>query len=75
MCQVKEIKEVYLTDLLQDLSMLALDQVFQDFYAAHTFSQTHHANILSYEKQVLGITMKLRGVGSSPNGIFLISYA
>ena len=61
MCQVEEIEEVYLAGLLQDLGMLALDQVFPDFYAAHTFPQTHHANILSYEKQVLGITHEAVG--------------
>lgn len=55
-CQVAGTEELYLAGLLQDLGMLALDQVFPDLYASHKLPQTDHASLLSYENEVLGIT-------------------
>ncbi len=55
-CHVAETEELYLAGLLQDLGMLALDQVFPDLYVAFTGPQSHHANLVAYEQQTLGIT-------------------
>lgn len=55
-CQVTDIEEVYLAGLLQDIGMLALDQVFPDLYATLPSPQSNHLEILAHENQVLGIT-------------------
>ena len=55
-CQVPEIEELYLAGLLQDLGMLALDQVFPELYVTYTGQQSHHGSLVSYEQQTLGIT-------------------
>ena len=55
-CEEEETEELYLAGLLQDLGMLALDQVFPDLYVAHTGPQSHHTNVIDHEKQSLGTT-------------------
>lgn len=55
-CEVAEVEELYLAGLLQDLGMLALDQVFPDLYLAHAGQQSHHAGLVAHEEQSLGLT-------------------
>ena len=55
-CEVIEIEELHLAGLLQDLGMLALDQVFPDLYLAHTGQQSNHASLIAHEEQSLGLT-------------------
>lgn len=55
-CEVAEIEELYLAGLLQDLGMLALDQVFPDLYVAHVGQQSHHASLILHEQKSLGLT-------------------
>jgi len=55
-CEVAEIEELYLAGLLQDLGMLALDQVFPDLYLSHTGQQSDHASLIAHEQQSLGLT-------------------
>lgn len=50
-----EIEELYLSSLMQDLGMLALDQVFPDLYTPPDLDQTSHAGIISHEYQHLGV--------------------
>lgn len=50
-----EIEELYLSSLMQDLGMLALDQVFLDLYNPPELDQTCHASIISHELQCLGV--------------------
>ena len=49
------IEELYLSSLMQDLGMLALDQVFFDLYDTPELDQTCHASIIAHEKQRLGV--------------------
>ncbi len=53
-CQVADIEELHLASLLQDLGMLALDQVFPDLYSSHTGLQSQHASIIAHEQESLG---------------------
>jgi diguanylate cyclase (GGDEF)-like protein len=55
-CGVEEKEELYLAGLLQDLGMLALDQVFPDFYGAYEGQQSDHASVIAYEQQSLSLT-------------------
>ncbi|WNM60851.1 sensor domain-containing diguanylate cyclase [Candidatus Nitrospira neomarina] len=54
-CGLAEIEELYLSSLMQDLGMLALDQVFPDLYNPPELDQTSHARIISHESQILGV--------------------
>jgi len=54
-CQVAEGEELYLAGLLQDLGMLALDQVFPDLYLSHAGQQSNHASLIAHEEQSLGL--------------------
>lgn len=54
-CEVKEMEELYLAGLLQDLGMLALDQVFPDLYGSHTGEQSDHASLILHEQQLIGL--------------------
>ncbi len=49
------IEELYLSSLMQDLGMLALDQVFLDLYDPPELDQTCHAGIIAHEQQCLGV--------------------
>lgn len=49
------IEELYLSSLMQDLGMLALDQVFPDLYNNPKLDQTCHASIIAHEKQCLAV--------------------
>jgi diguanylate cyclase (GGDEF)-like protein len=55
-CEVAEVEELYLAGLLQDLGMLALDQVFPDLYLSHDGQQSDHASLIAHEEQSLGLT-------------------
>ena len=55
-CEVKEIEELYLAGLLQDLGMLALDLVFPNLYPSHTGEQSNHASLITHEEQWLGLS-------------------
>jgi len=55
-CEVAEVEELYLAGLLQDLGMLALDQVFPDLYLAYAGQQSVHASLIAHEEQSLGLT-------------------
>ncbi|MDH5562905.1 MAG: GGDEF domain-containing protein [Nitrospirota bacterium] len=55
-CEVEEIAELYLAGLLQDLGMLALDQVFPELYLTYEGQQCHHASLISHEEQALGLS-------------------
>jgi diguanylate cyclase (GGDEF)-like protein len=54
-CGLSEIEELYLASLMQDLGMLALDQVFLDLYHPQKLDQACHASIISHEHQCLGV--------------------
>ncbi len=54
-CGFTEIEELYLASLMQDLGMLALDQVFLDLYNHPELDQTCHASIISQEDQCLRV--------------------
>ncbi|MCA9474132.1 MAG: diguanylate cyclase, partial [Nitrospira sp.] len=54
-CQFIEIEELYLSSLMQDLGMLALDQVFPDLYTPPELDQTCHSGIIAHEHQCLGV--------------------
>ncbi len=54
-CGITEVEELYLSSLLQDLGMLALDQVFPDLYSLPELEQTNHDSILSHEQRYVGI--------------------
>jgi len=56
MCNVAEVEELYLAGLLQDLGMLALDQVFPDLYLTYPGHQSDHASLIAHEEQSLGLT-------------------
>ena len=55
-CKVAEVEELYLAGLLQDLGMLALDQVFPDLYLSHAGQQSDHASLIAHEQQSLDLT-------------------
>jgi diguanylate cyclase (GGDEF)-like protein len=55
-CGVTKIEELYLGSLIQDLGMLALDQVFPTLYNHLGLDQTCHASINSHEQQCIGVT-------------------
>ncbi len=55
-CGIPEGEELYLAGLLQDLGMLALDQVFPDLYVSLVGPQSDHANLIAHEKHTLGLT-------------------
>lgn len=54
-CGLAEIEELYLSSLIQDLGMLALDQVFLDLYNPPELDQTCHASIIAHEKHCLAV--------------------
>lgn len=54
-CKVAEVEELYLAGLLQDLGMLALDQVFPDLYLSPAVHQSEHASLIAHEEQWLGL--------------------
>ncbi len=54
-CGFKQIEELYLSSLIQDLGMLALDQIFLDLYDSPKLDQTCHAGIIAHEEQCLGV--------------------
>jgi diguanylate cyclase (GGDEF)-like protein len=54
-CGLSEIEELYLASLMQDLGMLALDQVFLDLYHPQKLDQACHASIIAHEHQCLGV--------------------
>jgi diguanylate cyclase (GGDEF)-like protein len=54
-CGLAQIEELYLSSLMQDLGMLALDQVFLDLYKPKALDQTCHAAIIAHEYQRLGV--------------------
>lgn len=54
-CEVAEVEELYLAGLLQDLGMLALDQVFPDLYLAPAAHQSEHTSLIAHEEQWLGL--------------------
>jgi len=54
-CRLTQIEELYLSSLMQDLGMLALDQVFLDLYNRPELDQTCHANVIAHEHQLLGV--------------------
>ncbi|GJL68468.1 MAG: hypothetical protein NPIRA06_11030 [Nitrospirales bacterium] len=49
------IEELYLSSLIQDLGMLALDQVFLNLYNSPALDQTCHASIIAHEKHCLAV--------------------
>jgi diguanylate cyclase (GGDEF)-like protein len=53
-CAITEVEELYLSSLMQDLGMLALDQVFPDLYSCPKLDQTCHASIISHEHLHVG---------------------
>jgi diguanylate cyclase (GGDEF)-like protein len=61
-CGLSDIEELYLASLMQDLGMVALDQVFLDLYHPQELDQACHASIISHEHQCLGV--KHAAVGS-----------
>ena len=60
-CQMPETEELYLAGLLQDLGMLALDQVFPDLYRTYGGEQTNHQTLRAHEHHTLGLTHEAVG--------------
>lgn len=54
-CEVVGVEELYLAGLLQDLGMLALEQVFPDLYLSPAVHQSEHASLIAHEEQTLGL--------------------
>jgi diguanylate cyclase (GGDEF)-like protein len=54
-CEIAEIEELYLASLIQDLGMLALDQVSPDLYNSLGLDQTCHARMIAHEHQHLSV--------------------
>ena len=55
-CEITDTEELHLAALLQDLGMLALDQVFPDLYLTHSGQQSHHTSLIAHEQEILGLT-------------------
>ncbi|MGD9852394.1 MAG: HDOD domain-containing protein [Nitrospirales bacterium] len=55
-CRMVEVEELYLSSLLQDLGMLALDKAFPDLYASPGLNPKCHKSLLQREQDMLGVT-------------------
>jgi diguanylate cyclase (GGDEF)-like protein len=60
-CQMMEVEELYLSCLLQDLGMLALDQVFPELYAGNGFDSPNHEESVHHEQNTLGLDHAMVG--------------
>lgn len=60
-CQMMEVEELYLSCLLQDLGMLALDQVFPELYTGNGFDSPNHEESVHHEQNTLGLDHAMVG--------------
>ena len=60
-CQQKDVEELFLVGLIQDIGMLALDRLMPDLYASEALNQLVHADVVVHERQILGVDHALVG--------------
>ena len=53
-CQLRCLEELFITSLLQDIGMLALDRLCPALYADTTLNQERHSHLVNHERQQLG---------------------
>ena len=54
-CGQRDIEELFIAALIQDIGMLALDQAFPGLYAKNDLDQTSHSCMINHEQEQLGI--------------------
>ncbi|MEC4672990.1 MAG: GGDEF domain-containing protein [Nitrospirota bacterium] len=55
-CELRALEELFIASLLQDIGMLALDQVCPDLYADPDLNQHSHGQVVSHEHKRLGVS-------------------
>lgn len=53
-CGRKDVEELFLVGLIQDIGMLVLDRVVPEVYASEALDQFFHGNVVAHEREVLG---------------------
>ena len=53
-CGRKDVEELFLVGLIQDIGMLVLDRMLPEFYMAGDVQQRIHRNVVAYEREKLG---------------------
>jgi len=54
-CKVRDLEELFIAALLQDIGMLALDRICPELYAAPDLNQLDHGRVVAHEQQHLGV--------------------
>lgn len=54
-CAVRDLEELFIAALLQDIGMLALDHVCPELYADQALNQVCHPVVVAHEQQQLGV--------------------
>ncbi|MDH3769536.1 MAG: GGDEF domain-containing protein [Nitrospirota bacterium] len=52
-CGLRDLEALYLASLLQDIGMLALDQLYPDLYTIDSQAQASHGNVILREREML----------------------
>lgn len=54
-CEIRDLEELFIATLLQDIGMLALDRVCPDLYTNPDLHQHNHVQVVSHEQKHLGV--------------------
>lgn len=60
-CGRKDVEELFLVGLIQDIGMLVLDRLIPDLYVSGSLNQHVHEEVIAHERQVLGADHALVG--------------
>ncbi len=60
-CERDDVEELFLTGLIQDIGMLALERLKPEVYASRALNQFSHSAVIAHEREVLGVDHALAG--------------
>lgn len=60
-CAIHHVEELFIAALLQDIGMLALDQIYPDLYADPTLIQQDHTMMVTHEQEKVGANHAIVG--------------
>ena len=61
LCQRRDAEELFTAALIQDVGMMAIDQIEPGFYATHDITHTPHHQIVALEREQFGVSHAVIG--------------